>query len=97
MTACRASDIVVGSQKRRLNFLFAGWYGVIGSPAMSKELVIKLNAFITKVVSTPEMKAAFFKQGLEPAATTPEQFGQLMQREVQQNSRLAREAGIGKE
>lgn len=74
-----------------------GWYGVIGPPAMPKELVIKLNAFVTKVVSTPEMKAAFFKQGLEPAATTPEQFGQLMQREVQQNTRLAREAGIGKE
>jgi len=40
------------------------------------------------------MKAAFFKQGLEAETNTPEQFTEMIRREVEQNIKLARAAGI---
>lgn len=56
---------------------------------MPKDVLSKLNGAVVKAVNTPEMKAAFFKQGLEPETNTPEQFVELIRREIEQNIRLA--------
>jgi tripartite-type tricarboxylate transporter receptor subunit TctC len=48
-------------------------------------------------VNTPEVKSAFLEQGLVVQTTTPQQFAGLIRREVEQNMRLARVAGIRKE
>lgn len=74
-----------------------GWYGLIGPAGLPGDVAAKINAAVVKGVNTPEMKAAFFKQGLEPATSTPEQFTELIRREVEQNLKLARAAGIAKE
>ena len=71
-----------------------GWYGMMGPAGMPREVVAKLNAAIVKAVNTPEMKAAFFRQGLETETNTPEQFTEMIRREVEQNVKLARAAGI---
>jgi tripartite-type tricarboxylate transporter receptor subunit TctC len=71
-----------------------GWYGVMGPGGMPRDIVNRLNAAIVKAVNTPEMKAAFFKQGLETDTNTPEQFTEMIRREVEQNVKLAKTAGI---
>jgi tripartite-type tricarboxylate transporter receptor subunit TctC len=71
-----------------------GWYGMMGPAGLSKDVLMKLNSGIVKAVNTPEMKAAFFKQGLEAETNSPEQFTQMIRREVEQNIGLARNAGI---
>jgi tripartite-type tricarboxylate transporter receptor subunit TctC len=71
-----------------------GWYGMMGPAGLSRDVLMKLNAGIVKAVNTPEMKAAFFKQGLEAETNSPEQFTQMIRREVEQNISLARNAGI---
>jgi tripartite-type tricarboxylate transporter receptor subunit TctC len=40
------------------------------------------------------MKAAFFKQGLEPQTTSPDEFAQLIRNELEQNAAVAKSAGI---
>jgi tripartite-type tricarboxylate transporter receptor subunit TctC len=74
-----------------------GWYGLIGPAGMPKDVAAKINAAVVKGVNTPETRAAFFKQGLEPETSTPEQFTELIRREVEQNLKLARAAGMAKE
>lgn len=74
-----------------------GWYGLLGPAGMPKEVLTRLSGVISKDMNTPEMKAAFFKQGLEPETNTPEQFTEFLRREVEQNLKLARAAGIQKE
>jgi tripartite-type tricarboxylate transporter receptor subunit TctC len=71
-----------------------GWYGMMGPAGMPRDIVSRLNAAVVKAVNTPEMKAAFFKQGLESDTNTPEQFTEMIRREVEQNVKLARAAGI---
>lgn len=71
-----------------------GWYGIIGPAPLPAAVVSRLNAAIVKAVNTPEMKAAFVKQGLEPETNSPEQFKEMIRREVEQNIKLARGAGI---
>lgn len=71
-----------------------GWYGIVGPAPLPPAVVSRLNAAIVKAVDTPEMKAAFIKQGLEPAVSSPEEFGALITREIEQNIKLTRAAGI---
>lgn len=71
-----------------------GWYGMMGPAGLPRDVLTKLNASIVKAVNTPEMKAAFFKQGLEAETNTPEEFTEMIRREVEQNIKLARAAGI---
>jgi tripartite-type tricarboxylate transporter receptor subunit TctC len=73
------------------------WYGVIGPAGLSKDLVSRLDAVIGKAVNTPEIKSALLDQGLVAETTTPQQFAELIRREVEQNIQLARAAGIRKE
>ncbi len=75
----------------------AGWYGLMGPGGMPKEIVTRLNASVVQVVNTPEMKAAYFKQGLEVATNTADEFTSLIRREVELNVKLARAAGIKQE
>lgn len=72
----------------------SGWYGVLAPAGLSRDVVMRLNAIIGKVVNTPEMKEAFNKQGLEPATSTPEEFGQFIRNEVAQNIEVVKAAGI---
>jgi tripartite-type tricarboxylate transporter receptor subunit TctC len=71
-----------------------GWYGLMAPAGLPKDVLGKLNAAIAKGINTPEMKAAFFRQGLEPQTTTPEEFAQLIRRELEQNAAVAKSAGI---
>ena len=71
-----------------------GWYGVMAPANLPRDVLMKLNTAIRSAVETPEMKAAFFKQGLEVETNTPEQFTEMIRREVESNIKLARAAGI---
>jgi tripartite-type tricarboxylate transporter receptor subunit TctC len=73
------------------------WYGVIAPAGLSKDLVSRLDAAIQKAVNTPEIRLALLDQGLVVDTTTPQQFTELIRREVEQNIQLARAAGIRKE
>ena len=71
-----------------------GWYGLMAPAGLPREVAAKVNAAIVKGINTAEMKSAFFKQGLEPQSLTPEEFGELIRRELEQNAAVAKSAGI---
>jgi tripartite-type tricarboxylate transporter receptor subunit TctC len=72
----------------------AGWNGVLAPAAVPKDIITRLNAAIVKIVGTPEIKDAFSKQGLEAQTNTPEQFTAFIQRELAQNAKVVKFAGI---
>ena len=72
----------------------SGWYGVMAPANVPREIITRLNAAIVKIVNTPEMKAAFMKQGLDPATSTPDEFGAFIRNEIVQNIKLVKAAGI---
>ena len=71
-----------------------GWYGLIGPVGIPSDIINKLNAAVTQATSMPDLKSAFFKQGLEVEINSPSEFSALIKREVAQNIALAKGAGI---
>ena len=48
---------------------------------------------ITEVLKNPEVRDLLFSQGLDPAPTTPEEFGNYIRSEIRKWSTIVRESG----
>jgi tripartite-type tricarboxylate transporter receptor subunit TctC len=70
------------------------WYGIVGPARMPDAITLKLNAEINKILATPELQAAFAKQGLDVMPMTPAQFGKYMADEIAHWTAVARASGI---
>ena len=57
------------------------WWGLVAPAGTPKDVIDKLNAAFTAALKSPETQQRFAMLMAEPVPTTPEQFGQFMQRE----------------
>ena len=55
-------------------FKVEAWYGLIGPPGMSPELVKKINADVLSIIKRPDFQARLTTDALEPVGGTPEEF-----------------------
>ena len=73
---------------------YVAWYGVSVPAAVPAAIVTRLNGALAKIVQMPEVRDAFYKQGMEPQSSTPQQFGAQIAREIEQTVKLLQIAGI---
>jgi tripartite-type tricarboxylate transporter receptor subunit TctC len=57
------------------------WYGVLAPAGTPGPVLARLSAEIRKALAVPEVKSALIAQGVEPAGSTPEQFGDFIREE----------------
>ena len=70
------------------------WWGIVGPAGMPADVVNTLNTAIGKMLASPELKTILSSEGAEPAAMTPQQFGDLMRSETERWIKVAHEAKI---
>ena len=83
----RSDEIVPGAG-------YSTWLGIMVPAKTPRELVLRLNAEIVKAMTTPEMKERMAKLGTEPWTMSPDEFDALRRRELIDNERLVKAAGI---
>ena len=74
-------------------FETGSFQGVVGPAGMARDTVAKLNAELTRVLSTPEMKERFAKQGTEVRTGAPEALGEWLRTEQARWARVVKESG----
>jgi tripartite-type tricarboxylate transporter receptor subunit TctC len=70
------------------------WYGMWFPKGVRRDIVMRWNAEVTKVLQTEEMKTRTRSEGLDLAGGPPERFGTLLAGAVDQWRRVMKEAGI---
>lgn len=70
------------------------WYGVFAPAGTPEPIVAKVNADLDVLLRRPDVRALLAKQGMTAADRTPEQFGELVGKELARWSRVVKEAGI---
>lgn len=70
-----------------------GWFGILAPAATPAPVVQRLNAEITAVLRSAEVRERFAAAGLEPLPSTPEEMAALMKSETVKWSRVIRESG----
>lgn len=70
------------------------WFGVAAPAGTPREIVQRLNAAITRAMQGDDTRQTLVRQGLEPFAATPEQFGAFVTKELESNAALVKTMGI---
>ena len=69
------------------------WSGLVAPAGTPPEVIAKLNGVLVKALNAIDAREALMRQGLEPAGTTPQQFGAFIASEVERWGRVAKASG----
>ena len=69
------------------------WLGLLAPPGTPRDIVLKLNGAITKILSTPDARKLMASAGVDVATSTPEDFAALMRSELDRWGKVVRETG----
>lgn len=75
-------------------FEVTGWFGLMAPAGTDAKIVARYNTELNKAVASPEVQSRFAAMGLETLASTPQQFGILVQSEIAKWGKVVKEANI---
>jgi tripartite-type tricarboxylate transporter receptor subunit TctC len=87
-------DVPTVAESGYKGFDVSTWYGIFLPAGAPKDLVVRLNREVNKLLDTPEMKKAIHAQGAEPQALTPEKFASLLQTDYRDLKDIVKQAGL---
>jgi tripartite-type tricarboxylate transporter receptor subunit TctC len=70
------------------------WLGLIMSARTPPEIVAKVNADVTKVLQSPDLRARFAASGIDVITTSPQDFAALIRKDYERWGKVVKEAGI---
>ena len=73
---------------------FDVWYGLVFPGGTPRAIVTKTNAEIVKLLKSPVAGERFAAAGLEPRGSTPDEFADLIQREILKWKKVVKAANI---
>ncbi len=75
-------------------FESGNWYAMFYPRGTPRAIVARLNEEIRKALNTPELKAFFPREALEPVASSPEELAAMLNREIVKYANVIRLAKI---
>lgn len=76
------------------NYETYNYFGLIAPPGTPKDVAKALSEATAKVVSSPEIKALFEKQGMAPVGSDPDAFRTMLAADLQRWTDVIKDAGI---
>ena len=73
---------------------FTSWYGLVAPRGVSRPIIVQLNAAVVKALQQKDLRDRLESAGAEPQSSTPEQFGELLKREIGKFSNLVQRAKL---
>jgi tripartite-type tricarboxylate transporter receptor subunit TctC len=70
------------------------WYAYLAPAKTPRDIVMRLNTELNKVLRAPDVVEALHKQGVEPQPTSPEKLGSYVRREYETWGRVVKQAKI---
>jgi tripartite-type tricarboxylate transporter receptor subunit TctC len=78
-------------------FDITSWQGYLGPAGMPRDIVVRLNAEIRKIVERPDIKSQLAERGMEAFSGTPEEFDAFLKEQLVLWEKLITAAGIEKQ
>ena len=88
-----APDTPTVAEQGLPGFETGSYQGIVAARGTPREITAKLNAEITKILNTPDMKERFAKQGTEVRTDTSESLGTWMSAEQAKWAKVVKESG----
>jgi len=96
-TAKRSSalpDVPTIAEAALPGFEVTTWFGALAPAKTPKELVVKLNAEMVKILNMPDVRQRLLDAGAEPVGNTPEEMAAQIKRETEAFAKIVKQAKI---
>jgi len=70
------------------------WNGMLAPAKTPRPIIDRLHEEVQKVLALPDVQAKLKTQGVEPMPMTPQQIDAMIVKEIAQNIKLAKAAGL---
>jgi tripartite-type tricarboxylate transporter receptor subunit TctC len=77
-----APDVPTIAEQGYPDYNGTGWWGVVVPAGTPKPVIARLNTDIVRLLGAPDVRERLQGQGVDIAATTPEQFGKFIREEI---------------
>lgn len=75
-------------------FEYSTWYGLLVPAGTPQPVVTRLHEALVRILAAPDVKEKFASQGVEPAASTPQEFKDYLKAEVAKWGRVIKASGM---
>jgi tripartite-type tricarboxylate transporter receptor subunit TctC len=73
---------------------FTSWNALMVPSGTPRDIVLKINAEVTRITGTPDMRARMIEQGFQPVATSVSDTENFIRADVERWAKVIRDAGI---
>ncbi len=89
-----APEIPTVAESGLAGYEATAWQGVLAPAATPREIVVKLNAALVRVINQTEVRKQLAEQGYEPAGDTADEFAAYIKTEIAKWTRVIKSAGL---
>jgi len=75
-------------------FEVLSWYGIVAPAATPRDIIVRLNSELGKIMKSAEGRERITGAGFDPMSSTPEYFSEFLQAEILRYGRVIKAAGI---
>ena len=75
-------------------FNLGTWFGILAPANTPRDVVMRLNAEIVKIVNTPDFRKKMEDIGAEPIGNSPEQMARQIKDDTERFAKLVKDAGV---
>ena len=75
------------------DYEFSTWYGLFAPGGTPRDIVLKLNAAVARILGQPDFRAQLARDGLDPAGGTTESFENYFRAEIEKLGAVIRASG----
>ncbi len=70
------------------------WFGILAPAGTPKDIIVRLNGEVRKILQMPDVLERLKAQGAEPIGSTPEEFRNYIKSELIKWEKVVKAAGI---
>ena len=87
-------DVPTADEAGLTKFEVTTWYGILAPAGTPRTVVVRLNGELGKIMHSPELRERLDALATDPVTSTPEEFADLIRREIVKWGEVVREAGL---
>ena len=87
-------DVPTVAESGYKDFSLVSYYGIMAPAGLPQPVLARLNTEVNKVLQRQDVRTALLGQGLEPTATSPEEFAALIKADIQKAKGIIAAANI---
>jgi len=71
----------------------SSWFGLVGPAGLPREIALKIQGEIARILKEPVLREKFILQGADPVGNTPDEFGQYIKDETAKWAKIVKASG----